>query len=108
MSRLVALATPAACTSNSTELTVTPDPTDVLTCSQVQFTASDANASWAATPGAIDATGLYTAPDTMAATSAQITATAGGASAIADVTLATAFPGAPATIPTAPGNAGLL
>ncbi len=109
-----------ACTSNPSPpkpaIAVSPDTADVLTCSTQQLTATVTNVadgvSWTASPGSIDATGLYTSPlatpsDGMASVTATSVADPSLA-ATAQLTLATAFPGTPVAIPTAPGNSGAL
>jgi hypothetical protein len=92
-------------------ITITPQTTNVMTCSTEQFTAAvtgfdDLQVSWSANHGSVDATGLYTSPMTMQA-DASVTATSmadPNLSATAQVTLATAFPSAAHPIGGAPGT----
>jgi hypothetical protein len=71
---------------------VTPATATVPLGATQQFTASNTT-SWTATAGAIDSTGLYTAPAVMpAATSVTITATGPGGSGKATVTLIPSTP----------------
>lgn len=105
----------AACTDDppKPEVTVSPATANVLTCSTSQLTATvthemDPSVTWSASPGTIDATGLYTSPMvTPTPAMATVTATsvaAPDASGTAQLALATAFPSAPVTVPGAPGN----
>jgi hypothetical protein len=92
-------------------ITITPDASNVLTCSTAQFSAAvtglpDLQVSWAATPGSVDKTGLYTSPMTVEA-GATVTATSmadPSLSATAQITLATAFPSAAHAIGGSPGT----
>lgn len=118
MKRL-SLALLVACTNNppSPTVTVTPATADVLTCSTAQLAATvmhetDQSVTWTASPGTIDANGLYTSPMTtpMPAT-ATVVATSVAApdvSGDAQLTLATAFPSAAVALAGTPGNSGAL
>lgn len=103
-----ACSAPAA--KRTVAVTVSPASTGVLTCSQASFTATvtgsdDTTVTWSLTPegvGSLDAAGTYTAPlATPAPNSVSVTATSAAdptAQGSADVTLATAFPGAARTL----------
>jgi hypothetical protein len=105
----------AGCTSSNNDveqtITITPQTTNVMTCSTEQFTAAvtgfdDLQVSWSATHGSVDASGLYTSPMTVA-TDATVTATSmadPNLSATAQVTLATAFPSTAHSIGGSPGT----
>lgn len=74
---------------------ISPTSVDVATCRMQQFTATPADGvTWSVSGGgAIDTAGLYTAPiQVPPSAGATVSATRDGASATAEVTLATAFP----------------
>ena len=104
----------AACTNDNAvmqSITVTPASADMLTCSTKQFTAAvtgfdDLQVSWAASPGTIDQSGLYSSAMTQGVASVTATSKADPSlSASAPVTLATAFPSAPVAISSSQGTA---
>jgi len=114
--RLITALVLAGCTPSEQHavdqtIAITPQTTNVMTCSTEQFTAAvtgfdDLQVSWAATPGSVDASGLYTSPMTAQA-NATVTATSKAdpnLSATAQVTLATAFPSAARSIGGSPGT----
>ena len=112
--RLITAVLLAGCTSsNDVEqtITITPQTTNVMTCSTEQFSAAvtgfdDLQVSWSANHGSVDSTGLYTSPMTVQA-DASVTATSMAdpdLSATAQVTLATAFPSAAHPIAGSPGT----
>ncbi|HEY6459602.1 MAG TPA: hypothetical protein VIY73_05600 [Polyangiaceae bacterium] len=92
--------------SGTATVTVTPGAAKVLTCDTQQFQESGgaAGGAWSVSPasgsGTISSTGEYSAPLVMPASpGATIAYAAAGASASATVTLGTAFPGTPGTVP---------
>ncbi|MCA1829745.1 MAG: hypothetical protein ABR567_14135 [Myxococcales bacterium] len=96
-----------ACSGKPIAVSVVPEPAKALTCSTTQFTAtvtgtSDTAVEWSSSPGSIDAQGKYRSPPvTPSPASAKVTAASHAdptMSASADVTLATAFPGAAAAV----------
>lgn len=98
--------------TTSTTLAVTPATANVLTCDTLQFkeTGGAGNGAWTVSPsGSIDAkSGLFTAPNTSPASPAStITYTEAPASATASVQIATAFLGAPATVPDTTNMGGI-
>jgi hypothetical protein len=104
----------AACTNDNAvmqSITVTPASAEMLTCSTKQFTAAvtgfdDLQVSWAASPGTIDQSGLYSSAMTQGIASVTATSKADPSlSARAPVTLATAFRSAPVAIPSSQGTA---
>jgi hypothetical protein len=112
--RLITALLLAGCTSSndvSQTITITPQTTNVMTCSSEQFTAAvtgfdDLQVSWSANHGSVDSSGLYTSPMTVQ-TDASVTATSMAdpdLSATAQVTLATAFPSAAHPIAGSPGT----
>jgi hypothetical protein len=110
------LALTCACGNNSTPaVSVTPSPVNVLTCSTQQFAAtvtgtSNLAVSWSVTPasaGTVSATGLFTSATSAPPATATIQAASVAAPSVtgsASVNLATAFPGAAATIPSSQFN----
>ena len=96
---------------------ITPQPTDVLTCSTVPFTAtvtgtSDAQVTWsvASGQGTIDPSGTYTAPDvTPASPAVTVSATSHADPSVSATTtpftLGTAFPNSPISIGGSNGTA---
>jgi hypothetical protein len=97
--------------ANPVKVTVSPADAKVLTCSKATFTAAVTGAmnpavTWSVSPaaaGTVDASGGYTAPkSTPTPPNASVTATSvedPSVSGSATLTLATAFPGAPVSVP---------